>query len=93
METTKNDLSGGTVKLDIQAVEKSVTIAYGLCLNAMSQTINKIRNSVDSKETTHLEANYLKTYANQFAVIAETYDALKGLETRPELIIVNRETK
>lgn len=89
MNVTKNDLSYNSTRLDYQALVTTAKVAYGQLLASIYKKYRTLQETESSTER-YLEAKYLKDYAIQLVIVAETLSTLLEAESREELTIVNK---
>ena len=94
MNATKNDLSYDATSLDWQALEKSVTIAYGALLNQIRTSSEKMQNTLYYEGAADwMEAGKIASSAKELAIVAETLHTVQGANCRRKLEIVNKATE
>ena len=94
MNQTKNDLSYDATSLDWQALEKSVTIAYGALLNQIRTSSEKMQNTLYYEGAAdYQEAERMASSAKQLVIVAETLHTVQGANCRRKLEIVNKATE
>jgi len=91
MQSTKNDLSAGLVRLDIEAMQKTAAYAVRELRARLHSLINaSYDQSLNPSSSFHLDANDLKQAASEYAVAVETYYTLVESTKREEIELVNR---
>ena len=94
MNATKNDLSYDATSLDWQALEKSVTIAYGALLNQIRTSSEKMHNTLYYEgAANYQEAARMASSAKELVMVAETLHTVQGANCRRKLEIVNKATE
>ena len=91
MKGTDNDLSFNKVTLDMAAVERCVSIAYGSLVNGIRMHSEQLLDaSGKDKDISCITAKTLSNNAASLVDVAETLHTIRGMSKRESVVLVNK---